>query len=146
MKTLNYKMMALAVKRVYSPPDVGDGIRVLVDRLWPRGIARDKAQIDLWLRDIAPSTALRKRFHGKPDAYDAFRSAYFEELKSEAAQSAVTNLLDHLREGPVTLLYAARDERRNNAVALKEWLERQKEETNPKPSVILPRRQQGGPP
>jgi len=119
-------MMTLAVKRVYLPPDVGDGIRILVDRLWPRGIARDKAQIDLWLRDIAPSTALRKRFHGKPDAYDAFRSAYFEELKSEAAQSAVKNLLDRLREGPVTLLYAARDERRNNAVALKEWLERQK--------------------
>jgi len=119
-------MMTLAVKRVYSPPDVSDGIRVLVDRLWPRGIARDKAQIDLWLRDIAPSTALRKRFHGKPDAYDAFQSAYFEELKSEAAQSAVKNLLDRLREGPVTLLYAARDERRNNAVALKEWLERQK--------------------
>ena len=76
--------------------------------------------------DLAPSAALRKRFHGKPDAYDAFRSAYFEELKSEAAQSAVKNLLDHLREGPVTLLYAARDERRNNAVALKEWLERQR--------------------
>ena len=123
MKTLNY---TLAVKRVYLPPDVGDGIRILVDRLWPRGIARDKAQIDLWLRDIAPSAALRKRFHGKPDAYDAFRSAYFEELKSEAAQSAVKNLLDHLREGPVTLLYAARDERRNNAIALKEWLERQR--------------------
>jgi uncharacterized protein YeaO (DUF488 family) len=123
MKTLNY---TLAVKRVYLPPDVGDGIRILVDRLWPRGIARDKAQIDLWLRDIAPTAALRKRFHGKPDAYDAFRSAYFEELKSETAQSAVKSLLDHLREGPVTLLYAARDERRNNAVALKEWLERQR--------------------
>jgi uncharacterized protein YeaO (DUF488 family) len=126
MKTLSYKMMTLAVKRVYLPPDVGDGIRILVDRLWPRGIARDKAQIDLWLRDVAPSTALRKRFHGKPNAYNAFRSAYFEELKSEAAQSAVKNLLDHLGEGPVTLLYAARDERRNNAIALKEWLERQR--------------------
>ncbi len=116
----------LAVKRVYDKPEAGDGTRILVDRLWPRGIAKDKAGIDLWLRDIAPSDALRKRFHGKPDDWDAFCAAYDSELQGAAAQAAARDLLDRLRRGPVTLLYAARDERRNNAVALKAWLERNK--------------------
>jgi len=115
----------LALKRVYEPPAAGDGTRILVDRLWPRGIARDKARIDLWLKDIAPSDALRRRFHGKPDDWDAFCAAYFAELEAAAAQAAVKDLLDRLSKGTVTLLYAARDERRNNAVALRAWLERQ---------------------
>jgi uncharacterized protein YeaO (DUF488 family) len=118
---------SLALKRVYEPPDPGDGTRILVDRLWPRGIARDKARIDLWLKDIAPSDALRKRFHAKPDDWDAFRAAYAAELEGAAAQAAAADLLDRLRDSAVTLLYAARDERRNNAVALKEWLEQQRE-------------------
>jgi uncharacterized protein YeaO (DUF488 family) len=116
----------LAVKRVYEKPEDGDGTRILVDRLWPRGIAKDKAGIDVWLRDIAPSDALRKRFHGKPDDWDAFCPAHDSELRGAAAQAAARDLLDRLRKGPVTLLYAARDERRNNAVALKAWLERSK--------------------
>jgi uncharacterized protein YeaO (DUF488 family) len=116
----------LAVKRVYEKPEAGDGTRILVDRLWPRGIAKDKAGIDLWLRDIAPSDALRKRFHGKPDDWDAFCAAYDSELRGAAAQAVARDLLHRLRKGPVTLLYAARDERRNNAVALKAWLERNK--------------------
>ena len=74
-------MTALALKRIYEPPDASDGTRILVDRLWPRGIARDKARIDLWLKEVAPSDALRKRFHGKPDDWDAFRAAYFAEWK-----------------------------------------------------------------
>ena len=118
-------MTSLAVKRVYQPPDPGDGTRILVDRLWPRGIARDKARIDLWLKDIAPSDALRKRFHGKPDDWEVFRAAYFAELEGDAAQAAAHSLLERLHEGPVTLLYAAREEHRNNAVALRAWLERQ---------------------
>jgi uncharacterized protein YeaO (DUF488 family) len=113
----------LAVKRVYEAPDAGDGTRILVDRLWPRGLSKEKAAIDLWLRNVAPSDALRKRFHGKPADWDAFRAAYAAELQGEAAQAAVTTLRERLREGRVTLLYAARDERRNNAVALKAWLE-----------------------
>jgi len=113
----------LAVKRVYDKPEAGDGTRILVDRLWPRGIAKDKAGVDLWLREIAPSDALRKRFHGKPDDWEAFCAAYDSELQGAAAQAAARDLLDRLRRGPVTLLYAARDERRNNAVALKAWLE-----------------------
>lgn len=117
----------LALKRVYDKPGPRDGTRILVDRLWPRGIARDKARIDLWLKDVAPSDALRKRFHAKPDEWDAFRAAYEVELEGAAAQAAAKELLDRLRKGPVTLLYAARDERRNNAVALKAWLELHKE-------------------
>ena len=117
-------MTSLVLKRVYEPPGAGDGTRILVDRLWPRGIARDKARIDLWLKDIAPSDALRKRFHGKPDEWDAFCAAYAAELEAASAQAAAKDLLERLGKGPVTLLYAARDERRNNAVALKAWLER----------------------
>ena len=116
-------LMLLALKRVYEKPDAGDGTRILVDRLWPRGIAKDKARIDLWLKDIAPSDALRKRFHAKPDDWDAFRAAYEVELQGAAAQAAAKDLLDRLRKGPVTLLYAASDERRNNAVALRAWLD-----------------------
>jgi uncharacterized protein YeaO (DUF488 family) len=119
-------MSALTIKRVYEPASPSDGARILVDRLWPRGIAKDKARIDLWLRDIAPSDALRKRFHGHPDDWDEFRAAYFAELAGAEAQVAATDLFARIKKGPVTLLYAARDERHNNAVALKTWLERQK--------------------
>ena len=113
-----------AVKRVYEAAGAGDGMRILVDRLWPRGIAKDKARIDLWLKDVAPSHALRKRFHGRPDDWDDFCAAYSTELEGAEAQTAAQELLDHLRKGPVTLLYASRDEDRNNAVALRTWLER----------------------
>ena len=113
----------LRIKRVYEPPDRADGIRVLVDRLWPRGLSRERAKIDLWLKDIAPSDALRRRFHGDPSAWGNFKTAYYDELQQAPAQSAVHALLDRLTRGPVTLLFAARDETHNNAVALKEWLE-----------------------
>jgi uncharacterized protein YeaO (DUF488 family) len=117
---------SLVLKRIYEPPGRGDGTRILVDRLWPRGIAKDKARIDLWLKDIAPSDVLRKRFHGKPDDWDAFCVAYFAELEGAAAQAVTQDLLDRLRSGPVTLLYASRNEQKNNAVALKIWLERRR--------------------
>ena len=119
-------MTTLAVRRVYEPPGDGDGTRILVDRLWPRGMTKEKARINLWLKDIAPSNALRKRFHGKPDDWDAFRVAYAEELESAAGQAATQELLARLRHGPVTLLYAAHDEEHNNAVALKLWLEQRR--------------------
>jgi uncharacterized protein YeaO (DUF488 family) len=113
---------AFAIRRVYEPPGTDDGTRVLVDRLWPRGISKDKARIDLWLKEIAPSDALRKRFHGRTEDWPAFRAAYDVELQGSAAQAAATILSEHLKRGSVTLLYAARDERQNNAVALKAWL------------------------
>ena len=123
-------MKKLMIKRVYAPLGTEDGTRILVDRLWPRGIAKNKARIDLWLKDIAPSDALRKRFHGKPDDWAEFRAAYYSELKGAAAEAAAKTLLDQLRSGPVTLLYAARNEDQNNAVALKAWLERRRKDPN----------------
>ena len=114
----------IKLKRVYEAPAASDGMRILVDRLWPRGITKAKAKIDLWLKDIAPSDALRKRFHGHPEDWDDFRKAYAAELKQ--AGEAVQELRGHLRRGPVTLLYAARDQEHNNAVALKQWLMRRR--------------------
>ena len=115
----------LRIKRVYNPPDDEDGVRILVDRLWPRGLSQDKAQIDLWLKEIAPSNTLRRRFHGNQAGWEEFRTAYYAELCEPAAQSALQSLLERLTREPVTLLFAARDETHNNAVALKEWVDLQ---------------------
>jgi uncharacterized protein YeaO (DUF488 family) len=114
----------LRIKRVYEPPQPEDGARILVDRLWPRGLSRERARVDLWLKEIAPSTTLRRRFHGDPGGWEEFRTAYYAELEEPAAQVSVRSLLDQLRCEPVMLLFAARDEARNNAVALKEWLDK----------------------
>lgn len=119
-------MRQLSLKRIYDPPAPADGARVLVDRLWPRGIAKARAHIDLWLKDIAPSDALRRRFHAKPERWDAFCAAYFEELERPAARAAAEELHALRRKGPVTLLYAARDQERNNAAALRLWLDKRK--------------------
>ncbi len=116
------KAGGIRVKRVYAAPEAADGARVLVDRLWPRGIAKEKAAIDAWLRDVAPSNGLRKRFHGHPEDWEAFRAAYAEELLMPAAQAALAALRERIAAGPVTLLYAAKDEERNNALALRLWL------------------------
>lgn len=112
------------VKRVYEAPSDSDGRRVLVDRLWPRGIAKEAARIDLWLRDIAPSDTLRRRVHADPSTWDSFVADYTAELTSPPADAAVTILRQHMAQGPVTLLYAARDTARNNATALRAWLEK----------------------
>ena len=114
----------MQIKRIYEPAAESDGLRVLVDRLWPRGVAKKKAHIDLWLKDIAPSDALRHTFHDHPAKWKAFVTAYERELAHEPAKTAAAELRDRLHRGPVTLLYAARDEAHNNAVALKDWLER----------------------
>lgn len=112
----------LRIKRVYAPREAEDGFRVLVDRLWPRGIAKAKAGIDLWLKDVSPSDELRKRIHATGD-WDEFVVDYGHELAREPARSAAKELLERARAGPVTLLYAARNEEQNNAIALKRWLE-----------------------
>jgi uncharacterized protein YeaO (DUF488 family) len=114
----------LGLKRAYEPPAKGDGCRVLVDRLWPRGVTKVEAKIDLWLKDLSPSAELRKRFHGKPEDWAGFVKAYAAELKGEVQQAAVKELRGKMREGKVTLIYAAKDEAHNNAVALRDWLER----------------------
>jgi uncharacterized protein YeaO (DUF488 family) len=118
------KAHPLQIKRVYEPAEDGDGFRVLVDRLWPRGISKEKARIDLWLKDIAPSDDLRRRFHGEPSKWKEFVTAYAKELHAEPAKAAAESLREHARHEPATLLYAARDEEHNNAVALKTLLEK----------------------
>ena len=111
------------LKRVYEPAAEDDGLRVLVDRLWPRGLTKQKACVDLWLKDIAPSDALRRRFHADRTKWRDFVAAYRQELKKEPAKSAAANLREQIKHARVTLLYATRDEAQNNAVALKDWLE-----------------------
>lgn len=114
-------MSQLLVKRVYDAPSPEDGTRILVDRLWPRGISKDR--IGLWLKDIAPSDVLRREFHGNPERWDEFRAAYATELGSASAQAALAILDEKRQAGPVTLLYAAKDDTRNNAEALRLWLD-----------------------
>jgi len=114
------------IKRVYETAARNDGLRVLVDRLWPRGLTKEKARIDLWLKDIAPSDALRRLVHGDPAKWSEFVRSYGRELAAEPAKTAVADLRKQARSKPVTLLYAARDEVHNNAVALKDFLERAK--------------------
>ena len=114
--------MAFALKRVYEEPREEDGTRVLVERLWPRGVSRERARLDLWLKDVAPSTGLR-RWYGHDEAlWEEFRRRYFREL--EAHPEAVATLREAGRRGPVTLVYAARAGERCGAAALKEFLER----------------------
>ncbi len=118
----------IRIKRIYEPAAKDDGLRVLVDRLWPRGIAKAKAHIDLWLRDLAPSDALRHMVHDDPSTWGEFVKAYGRELKQEPAKTAVADLRKQLRSHAVTLLYAARDEEHNNAVALARLLARRQSE------------------
>ena len=117
------------LKRVYEPAAPEDGLRVLVDRLWPRGLAKEKAHVDLWLKAIAPSDALRRKLHADPRPPEArwseFCDAYAGELQAEPARTAVRELAEKAAHGPVTLLFAAKDEAHNNALALKAWLDAQ---------------------
>src|SRR5580692_5275015 len=116
--------MDVVVKRVYEAASRLDGLRVLVDRLWPRGLAKEDAAVKFWLRELAPSDELRQWFHANPEGWRMFRKRYLKELVGEAASAAVEKL-HHLAEGkrPVTLLYASRDEEHNNAIVLKELLD-----------------------
>lgn len=112
--------MAIRLKRAYAPAEPGDGFRILVDRLWPRGLAKQSSHVDLWLKDIAPSSELRKWFDHDPKRWRLFRTKYFREIDSNPG--ALARLLEQVRRGPVTLLYAAREERYNHGVALYEYL------------------------
>jgi uncharacterized protein YeaO (DUF488 family) len=114
----------IRLKRAYEPASKGDGLRVLVERLWPRGVSKQKAKIDLWLKDLAPSTELRQWYGHDPARWPQFRKRYQAELK---AQGDLLALLKYVtEEKTVTFVYAASDEERNSAVALKELLERGK--------------------
>lgn len=110
----------VTIERIYSSPK-GRSFRILVDRLWPRGIRKDEAKIDLWLKDIAPSDGLRKWFGHDSDKWDDFRKKYFQEL--DRKKELVDQVTDKMKEDDVVLLYGAKDGAHNNAMALKEYLE-----------------------
>lgn len=116
--------MALKSKRIYDLPDKTDGKRILVDRLWPRGIAKEKAQIDEWLRQIAPSNELRKWFGHKPKRWKEFQQRYRKELRVLAKQKQLHHLRALMRKGSVTLLFATKDGEHNNAKVLAAVLKR----------------------
>jgi len=108
------------VKRVYEPSAKSDGFRVLVDRLWPRGLSKEDAHIDLWLREIGPSTELRKWFNHDPARWSEFQRRYHAELKEQTA--LLEMITQQAKTRPVTLLYSAKDEQHNQAVALQSFL------------------------
>jgi uncharacterized protein YeaO (DUF488 family) len=112
----------IKLKRAYTTPSKDDGFRILVERLWPRGVSKERAAIDLWLKDVAPSADLRKWYGHDPKKWLEFRKRYWIELK--AAVEAVNLVKEKCKEGPVTFVFAASDVERNSAVALKEFLER----------------------
>ena len=124
------KVETIAVKRIYGAPEKTDGARFLVDRLWPRGVSKEKAALTAWLKILSPTDAMREEFHHatahSDAAWSAFRKEYFAELDAggDEIAAALAELDAAAKAGPVTLLYAAKDEQRNNAVALREWLER----------------------
>ncbi|MDR7514965.1 MAG: DUF488 family protein [Armatimonadota bacterium] len=113
----------LRVRRVYEPPEPQDGFRVLVDRLWPRGLSKEAARVDLWARELAPSDRLRRWFGHDPVKWEEFRRRYREELSRSPARELVQQLAERARHGTVTLVFGARDERHNNAVVLAEVLQ-----------------------
>jgi uncharacterized protein YeaO (DUF488 family) len=112
------------LKRVYEKPSAKDGIRILVDRLWPRGLTKERAAVDLWLKDVAPSTELRQWFHHDPTRWAEFETRYREELRKR--KDALELLSRKTKRGTVTLVYGARDPDRNQAVILKRILEKMK--------------------
>ena len=109
------------LKSVYAEPGPDDGLRILVDRLWPRGLSRERLRLDGWAKDLAPSNELRRWFSHDPDKWEEFRRRYFEELAD--CEEAIVEHLDLIKDRRATLLYAARDQQHNNAVALRDYLE-----------------------
>lgn len=124
-------MYTIRTKRIYTAVGANDGYRVLADRLWPRGIKKDEAALDGWIRDLAPSTQLRKSFAHDAKQFTAFRAAYRAELDSNPAALVFASFCgNELKSRNVTLLYAAKDETFNNASVLHEWIEQQIERGN----------------
>ncbi|MFC5863030.1 DUF488 domain-containing protein [Acidicapsa dinghuensis] len=113
--------MTVNIKRVYSEPDKDDGTRILVDRLWPRGLTKEKAKVDLWLKEVAPSNELRKWFGHDPEKWPRFEKRYRDELKQHSEQIAL--LKEKIAHGPVTLLYGAKDQEHNEAIVLQKLLQ-----------------------
>lgn len=121
---MNKQYVTIALKRVYDEPASSDGKRVLVERLWPRGLSKERAHIDLWLKEVAPSHELRTWFGHDPAKFVEFRRRYEAELASGAGQSALSALRDLLRQGQLTLVFAAHDVEHTNAVVLRDLITR----------------------
>ena len=116
-------MGQLQTKRVYDPAEAGDGRRVLVDRLWPRGIKKERAQLDWWAKELTPSAELRKLYHAGEMPFEGFAAAYLDELEaSDAAKAAAAKIRDYLTEGDVTLVYATKNTAQNHVQVLGRWL------------------------
>ncbi len=114
--------MDIKVKRIFEKASKDDGIRILVDRLWPRGMSKKDALIDLWLKDVAPSNELRKWFNHEPEKWGEFKSRYFSELDKKP--DLVSKLKKYVGEGTSTLLFSAKETKFNNAIVLKEYLDK----------------------
>lgn len=114
--------MKIKIKRIYEESEKEDGYRILVDRIWPRGLSKEKAKVDLWLKDIAPSTELRKWFGHEPDKWEEFRKRYLKELKKN--EENISQVREEMKKRDVTLVYAAKDTNKNQAVVLLEVLKK----------------------
>ncbi|QWK19136.1 MAG: DUF488 domain-containing protein [Hydrogenobacter thermophilus] len=112
----------IKLKRVYEPPSESDGRRVLVERLWPRGVKKEEAKIHIWMKDIAPSHQLRRWFSHDPEKFEEFKERYIKELENK--EDLLLKLVDEAKRGTLTLIYSAKDEKHNSAVVLKEVIEK----------------------
>ena len=115
--------MSVHIRRIYEPPTLKDGYRVLIDRVWPRGVTKQEARLDEWARNLAASTDLRRWFGHDPAKWDEFRRRYHAELLAPDRSAALEALAQRARQGTITIVYGARDEQHNNAVALAEVLQ-----------------------
>lgn len=113
--------MEIKIKRAYESLSDTDGYRILVDRLWPRGLSKEKAKVDFWPKELAPSTELRRWYGHDPEKWSEFKSRYFAEL--DGHPELINELLEYVRKGKVTFVYSSNEQRLNNAVALKEYVE-----------------------
>ncbi len=113
--------MKITIKRAYDPPSSADGVRILVDRLWPRGVSKESLEMDMWLKDVAPSAELRKWFGHDPERWPEFKRRYIAELKQNAA--ACEAIVAAARKHHVTLLFGAKDLEHNNAVVLRDFIQ-----------------------
>jgi len=111
----------IKIKRTYEKPETEDGFRILVDRIWPRGLKKNDIQMDFWQKDIAPSAPLRKWFKHDESKWDEFKNRYYQELQNK--KESIGLLLDKAQKETITLLYSSKEDKYNNAIALKEYLE-----------------------
>ena len=114
----------IRIKRAYEPPEKSDGMRILVDRMWPRGVKKEKLETVLWMKDAAPSDELRQWFNHDPEKWEEFRKRYLKELQRPGARAMLHEIREAAKKGTVTLVYSAKDEKHNQALVLKQAIEK----------------------